>query len=653
MKLGVCYYPEHWPETDWAEDARMMRAAGIRQVRIGEFAWSRIEPDPGRYDWGWLDRAIATLWEHELGIVLCTPTATPPKWLVDRYEDILPVDGSFLHRRFGSRRHYCFSSLTYRRESRRITEALAARYGRHPAVIMWQTDNEFGHHGSDESFSPDAVAAFRNWLVERYGQVRALNEAWGTVFWSQEYRSFEEVDPPAATVTEANPSHLLDWRRFCSDQMCSFNREQADIIRRLSPQRPITHNFIGDFFRLDHRAMGRDLDIASWDSYPIGLLSESRADEGSKLAWLRTGDPDFAAFNHDVFRACAPAWGVMEQQPGPVNWARYNPAPAAGMVRLWSWEAFAHGAGFVSYFRWRQAPFAQEQMHAGLLGTDRSVQPVFKEILQLSQEMSDMPALRADQARVAIFLDYPGLWQAEIQPHGFPDGPLAPVRRMYSACRRLGLDVDFVFPDSRMEGYRIILIPSARLLSREVCDRLRAGGALILATALTGSRDESGHIPESLAPGAYGEAAGLRVLGFESLPASAPVEVCFGSGRFAATTWREWIEAEAEPFAWFADGSPAATRCGRLHYLACWPSPELLQAILQTFCEACGLQIHVTGEGLRLRRAGDVCFAFNYGPSEADLCGLGIVPEGTSFLLGAATLGPAGLAAWLSPARPG
>lgn len=646
MKLGVCYYPEHWPENEWVLDAQMMRAIGIRQVRIGEFAWSRIEPDPGRYEWSWLDRAVDTLWDNGLEVVLCTPTATPPKWLVNQFPDILPVDRFMQKRGFGSRRHYCFSSVVYRRESRRITQALAHRYGRHPAVTMWQTDNEFGHHGSDESFSPDAIAGFRSWLGMRYGSIAVLNAAWGNVFWSQEYRDFDEVDPPVATVTEANPAHMLDWRRFCSYQMCTFNREQVEIIRRLSPGRKVTHNFIGDFFRLDHREMGRDLDISSWDSYPIGLLSESEADEASKLSWLRTGDPDFAAFNHDVFRACSPGWGVMEQQPGSVNWARYNPSPAPGMVRLWSWEAFAHGAGFVSYFRWRQAPFAQEQMHAGLLGTDRSPQPVIEEIRQLSAELSALGDLSSKRAPIAILMDYPSLWQAEIQPHGFPGGPLSPVRQVYSVCRRIGLDVDFVFGDSPMEGYHIILVPSVRVLSEETTDRLVTSGALVLATAVTGSRDANGSIPAGLAPGPYGRAAGVKVCGFESLPSGLELNVHFGAGSFPVMIWNERIESTSETFAWFSDGRPAGVRRGRLHYMNCWPSSALLEAVLKEFCRLCGVPTCDTGPGLRLRRAGDISFAFNYGPSDADLEACGAVSAGSVFLLGNSKLPPAGVAAW-------
>lgn len=646
MQLGVCYYPEHWEERDWAEDARLMSASGITHVRIGEFAWAQIEPAPGKYDWGWLDRVVDILHQAGLEVTLGTPTATPPKWLIDTYPDVLPVDEHGQPRRFGSRRHYCFSSRTYRREASRIVEAMAKRYGCHPAVTMWQTDNEFGHHGSDESFSRDAVAAFRAWLEAAYGNITALNRAWGSVFWSQTYTAFSEVDPPAATVTEANPSHRLDWRRFCSDQMCSFNQLQVDIIRNYSPGRAITHNFIGDFYRLDHRDISRSLDIASWDSYPIGLLSESDAPLDKKSRWLRTGHPDFAAFNHDVFRACAPRWSVMEQQPGPVNWATYNAAPAPGMVRLWTWEAFAHGAEFVSYFRWRQVPFAQEQMHAGLLGIDRTPQAALQEIGQVVRERAAIGSLQTARADVAIYVDYPSLWQHEIQPQGNRSGPLTPTRQIYTTCRSLGIDIDIVFSDSDFRGYKIILVPSVPIVSSETCERMAASGAIVLATALTGSRTDHGHIPDGLPPGGLASHLGLKVRQLETLPSFAPVDVLVEQQTFKAGLWHERIETEAEVRACFADGMPAWTRKGQFQYLAAWPDEDFMAHIVRRLCEEAHIVTHHLGADIRLRRSGDWTFVFNYGAKESDLCQLEVCPPGADFVIGSAKLLPFDLAVW-------
>ena len=266
MQLGVCYYPEHWPESWWADDARRMAEMGLSLVRIGEFCWSRVEPEPDRFEWGWLDRAIETLAGAGLKIILCTPTATPPKWLVDRDPAILPVGADGSVRQFGSRRHYCFSSDTYLEQARRITRKFAERYGQNPAVVAWQTDNEYGCHDTVVSYSPSAARRFRLWLGDRYGSIDRLNETWGNVFWSMEYGDFSAIDPPRGTVTEANPAHRLDYLRFASDEVVRFNRAQCDILRELSPGRRLTHNFMLLFTGFDCYRVAADLDVASWDS---------------------------------------------------------------------------------------------------------------------------------------------------------------------------------------------------------------------------------------------------------------------------------------------------------------------------------------------------------------------------------------------------
>ena len=438
--LGVCYYPEHWPEADWPGDAERMAALGLRYVRIGEFAWSRIEPEGGRYDWDWLDRALETLGQAGLKVVLGTPTATPPKWLIDQHPDILAIDADGRPRRFGSRRHYCFSSPSYRVESARIVTAMAERYGQHDAVAGWQTDNEFGCHDTVLSYSCAAARAFRRYLKERYGSIDALNEAWGNRFWSMEYGGWDEIDPPNLTVTEANPSHRLDYRRFSSDQIDQFNRAQVAILRRHSPGRFVTHNFMGAFLAFDHFKVGEPLDFAAWDSYPLGFTERSGLDDATKIRYAQSGHPDIAAFNHDLYRGVDRGrFWVMEQQPGPVNWAAWNPSPAAGMVRLWSWEAMAHGAEVVSYFRWRQSPFAQEQMHSGLNRPDGALDTGGEEAGQVAEELAGIALPDSAEAPVALVFDYEAAWMCDIQPQGQDFDYLAAVFGWYSALRRRGL----------------------------------------------------------------------------------------------------------------------------------------------------------------------------------------------------------------------
>ncbi|MEM9350993.1 MAG: beta-galactosidase, partial [Pseudomonadota bacterium] len=300
--LGVCYYPEHWPREMWEADAAEMAETGLTWVRIGEFAWSRIEPEPGKFDWSWLDEAVEVLKGAGLKVVMGTPTATPPRWMLDKHPDMLARDAQGRERGFGSRRHYCFSHDGYREDARRIATLFAERYG--DKVDAWQTDNEYDCHDTAISYSPNAAKAFKDWLAQRYQSPDALNRAWGNVFWSMEYRDFSEIGLPNLTVTDPNPAHVLAFRRFSSDQVVRFNRVQCEAIRAHSDA-PIAHNFMGRITAFDHYDVSQDLDIASWDSYPLGfLMDRNEAPEDFKSRFARQGDPDFQAFHHDLYRTC-------------------------------------------------------------------------------------------------------------------------------------------------------------------------------------------------------------------------------------------------------------------------------------------------------------------------------------------------------------
>jgi beta-galactosidase len=615
MRLGVCYYPEHWPEEWWADDARRMAEMGLSLVRIGEFAWSRIEPEPGRFDWGWLDRAVETFQAAGLGIIMGTPTATPPKWLVDLMPDMLAVNEAGAPRRFGSRRHYCFSHLGYRDHCARITRAVAERYGNHPAIVAWQTDNEYGCHDTAISYSEAAKNAFRRWLEMHYQTAAALNHAWGNVFWSQEYRSFDEIELPNLTVTEPNPAHVLAFRRFSSDEVVSFNRIQVDILRALSPDRDIIHNFMGFFTQFDHHEVGANLDIASWDSYPLGFLEQFWFDDTEKLRYAHQGHPDIAAFHHDLYRGCSNGrWAVMEQQPGPVNWARYNPAPLPGMVRLWTIEAMAHGAEFVSYFRWRQVPFAQEQMHAGLLRPDRVDDIGADEARAAAADVKMIGLVGAPPKSVALIFSYESDWITDTQPQGNGFSALRLAFEYYSGLRKLGLDVDIIAPGALLDGYRMVVIPCLPRIADDFASRLAAFAGPILIGARTGSKTSEFAIPEELPPGPLQKWLGIKVTRVESLRPG-----CNLTGRqCSASRWFEHVESINPPHLslengkgiWFSNDDNA-------HYLACWPDATLLQRVLTHLASTADITIIALPEGIRLRRAGKYWFAFNYGRESA------------------------------------
>jgi beta-galactosidase len=625
--LGCCYYPEHWPEEIWTEDARRMVEAGLTWVRIGEFAWSRLEPEPGRLDWGWLDRALDVLGAAGLRVVLGTPTATPPRWVLTRHPDMLAIDAEGRPRRFGSRRHYCFSHPGYLEECRRIVTLLADRYGRHPCLAAWQTDNEYGCHDTAISYSDAARRAFRNWLRGRYagggndGDIAALNAAWGNVFWSMEYRDFDEIDLPNLTVTEPNPAHALAFRRFASDQVAAFNRAQVEIIRARSDA-PIAHNYMGRETAFDHFAVGADLDIASWDSYPLGFL-EDRAGAPSERQrrYMRQGDPDFQAFHHDLYRAVGRGrWWVMEQQPGPVNWAPYNPAPLPGMVRLWTWEAFAHGAEAVLFFRWRQAPFAQEQMHAGLLRHDSAPAPALAEARAVADELAEAAEVAPVQAPVALIFDYASSWAWEVQPHGAGLSYFGLVLDHYRALRRLGLSVDVVSPESPLEGYRMVLAPGLILMDEALKARLAACRAEVLVGPRAACRGPDMGLPLPLPPALPG--LDVTVARVESLRPDAPVPL---SGGGALTGWREELEGAVEVVLSDEEGGPVALRSGRLTYMGGWGDAAALARLVRGMAGRAGVPLRTLPPGVRVRETGAERFWFNHGPESVD-CEMGELP---------------------------
>jgi beta-galactosidase len=626
--LGVCYYPEHWPEAQWPEDAARMVAAGISRVRIGEFAWGLMEPEPGRFDWGWLDRAIGVLGDAGLEIILGTPTATPPRWMLDRHPDMLALDAQGRPRGFGSRRHYCFSHAGYRAEAARITEAMARRYGRDARVLAWQTDNEYGCHDTVLSYSPAAAAAFRDWLAQEYQSPDALNRAWGNVFWSMAYDSFDQIDLPNLTVTEPNPAHAFDFRRFSSAQVVAFNRMQVDILRRHTDA-PILHNYMGRELAFDHFAVGADLDIASWDSYPIGFLSDRlEADADHKRRYLRQGDPDMQALHHDLYRAVGRGrWWVMEQQPGPVNWAPWNPAPLPGMVRLWTWEAFAHGAETVAFFRWRQAPFAQEQMHAGLLLPDSSAAPGLAEAAQVAGELAAMPDVAPARAPVALVFDYEAAWAWEVQPQGADFDYFRMVLCWYRGARELGLSIDILPPHAADLGdYRVVLMPGLARLRPSALRALDGFGGRALIGPRSNAKADAMATPVPLPPNLPG--MDLRITQVESLPPGM-TEPLSGGGH--VLHWREHLQGGAEVLETDAAGAPLIVRAGGLDYLGGWPDAAALRRLIGAACAQQGIETEPLPEGLRLRDTATHRFAFNYGPDPVAWEGRSLPPAGVAW----------------------
>ena len=650
--LGVCYYPEHWPESIWQQDAEQMKELGLQYVRIGEFCWSRIEPEDGHFEFAWLDKSIEILAAQGLKVIFGTPTATPPKWLIDKYDDILPVDvNTGVTRGFGSRRHYDYSSENYLREALRISEVLVKRYGNNPAVVGWQTDNELSCHDTTLSASPAALNAFHAWCEKRYKTIESLNTAWGNVFWSMEYNNFQQIEVPFMAVTETNPAHRLAYQRFSSDQVIRFHRLTIELIRKHASGKFITHNFIPmDDTDVDNFALAEGLDFVSFDNYPLGRSDLFfSGDDRHKIAnYERTGHPDYSSYFFDQVRGLSEGdFWIMEQQPGPVNWAQNNPRPENGMVRLWSLVAFAHGAECVCYFRWRQIPFAQEQMHAGVLRNDSSKARAWFEAQEVFEDLKKLdfssPALPAN--RVAILTDADGRWISRIEQQGVAYDFEKVEFAYYTALRQLGINVDFVSQDSDFSQYDLIIAPCLPVVSDEFIAACKNSKAKWVFGPRSGSKTKDFNLPENLAPGKLQELIPTKVLSVETTHKDLQEVMHFAGKEYSSWGWREELDvSRCKVVATYKDASAAIVEHKNIHYVGCLVSDDFLLDYFENICNDLGIDTLRTHKDIRISQRGQYTFAFNYGSEAKFLENV----SAKKFVIGSAEIKGFGVSVWLS-----
>ena len=634
LTLGVCDYPEHVEATQWHIHAQQQKALGLAFVRIGEFSWQKIEPQSGKFDWQWLDKAIDIYQQAGLKVVLGTPTATPPGWLVERYPEILAVDENNQVKKFGSRRHYDHASAIYRKECQRIVTAMAERYGKHPNVAGWQTDNELGHEGTAQSYSAASVIGFQQWLENKYSSLDALNTAWGTVFWSQTYSSWSQISSPNLTaVRQANPSQVLDFKRYCSDMIIDFQQLQIDIIRALSPERFITHNFVIFASEFDLYKASKNLDFVAWDSYPIGMLEyfATWESEEIKTRYARTGHPDLVSLNHDIYRGLKGGtdFWVMEQQCGHANWAQYNPLPADGAVKLWTAQAWAHGAQSVIYFRWRASHMAQEIMHSGLRQQDGRADRGHKEVSELSTQMYPLVPIKA---KIAILHDYESMWIYDQQPHNLKLSYWAQFYQFYSIVRSLGLDVDIIHPlDLTNNTYSLVIAPALTLVSDEVAKVLKATAKTtkMMFGPRTAFRTESGLVPKDGQFSAIAEMVGIKLANFDSLRPTLTQEIVpfdkVDENQYQAKLWCESYELiTAKALYHYSEGpmsgKAAVTELDKVMVVGAL-SQQLISALVKQCCVELQIATEEMAEGVRMSHRGEHCLLQNFNQHAVEFAG--------------------------------
>lgn len=506
LKLGTCYYPEHWDRSLWAQDLQRMLEAGIKVIRIAEFAWSKVEPREGEYTYEFFDSFLEEVAKTEMKVIFCTPTATPPAWLTENYPEALNCTREGVTYRHGERRHNNYNSPIYRRFSRNITEKVASHYGPHPSVIGWQIDNEL-NCGVDEFYSPSDRLEFREFLKKKYGSLDALNDAWGTVFWNQTYTAWSEVDVPRPTPSNAtNPHRVLDYIRFVSESACRFAKEQADIIRRYMKEGDfITTN--GLFSNLDnHRMREESLDFITYDSYPnfaYCLDSYDGKDLLKDRKWSR---------NLTETRAVSPLFGIMEQQSGANGWntTMEAPTPRPGQMTLWTMQSIAHGADYVSYFRWRTCTMGTEIYWHGILDYSSRENRRIREVREISGNLTHMQEIAgaAYEAKVGILKDYDNLWDARLDRwHERVDKESQ--KNLFAAAQLTHTPVDFVYLRKgtsleELKRYEVLFYPHAVILTEErvklLEDYVASGGKLVMGCR-TGYKDETGKCVMAPLPG--------------------------------------------------------------------------------------------------------------------------------------------------------
>lgn len=606
--FGGDYNPEQWPEETWPEDVRLMKEAGVTTVTVGVFSWARLEPGPGARDFGWLDRLLDLLHAHGIGVVLATPTSSPPPWLGRLHPETLPRDENGQTEWWGSRQHFSHSSSVYRRYAAAITEDLAARYAGHPALVMWHINNEYCTY----DWGDEAARTFRRWLQDRYGTLDALNTAWGTAFWSQSYGSWAEILPPRRAHYVKNPTHVLDFRRFTSDMLLECFTAERDIVRRHTPHTPVTTNFMPFWTGQDAWAWAAEEDVVSVDVYPdprdpLGAQSGALVQDLTRSQ--AGGDP----------------WMLMEQAAGAVNWRGVNHPKPRGLNRLWTLQAVARGADAVCYFQWRQSRQGAEKFHSGMVGHAGPEGRTFQEVKRIGAELARIgPAVSGSRVAtdVAVLHDWHAWWA------GAQDGRLSSeidhpdvVRAWHRALWEAHLTPAFAHPEHDLSAHRLVVVPQLYLLTDAAIDNLvgyvQDGGTLVCGF-LTGVADADDRVRPGGIDSRLRTLFGIRTL-HEWWPLDAGETVrCDG---FEGTLWSEELTAAdgAETVAAYRggelDGLPAVLRTGRAWYVSTLPEPPALRTLVADAADAAGVRPVLDGlpDDVEAVRRGRLLFLLHHG----------------------------------------
>lgn len=652
---GAYYYPEHWDESQWERDLKQMHELGFEFTHFAEFAWAQLEPQEGVYDFSWLDRAVALAAKYDLKVVMCTSTATPPVWLSRKYPEILLKSEDGTVQDHGARQHASFASPVYRKLAYRMIEELARHYGNDSRIIGWQLDNE---PAVQFDYNQAAEEAFREFLKEKYHyNIQELNAAWGTAFWSEVYSRFEEITLPKTAQMFMNHHQILDYRRFAAKQTNDFLNEQCRLIKKYAKNQWVTTNYIPDYDK-GHIGGSKDLDFVSYTRYMVYGDNEGIGRRG-----YRVGNPLRIAMANDFFRPVNGTYGVMELQPGQVNWGSINPQPLPGAVRLWLWSVFAGGSDFICTYRYRQPLYGTEQYHYGIVGTDgvtvtpggREYEQFMKEIRLLRKDYcpkEDKPETYLKR-KTAILWNPENYWSIDRQKQNATWNTFAHVDKYYRTLKSYAAPVDFISEEKDFSQYPVMIVPAYQLADKKLVARwkkyVEEGGNLVL-TCRTAQKDRFGRLPEAPFGSMIDELTGNHIEFYDLLLSQDLGQVKMDGKVYTWNTWGEILQPGASNEVWatytneFYEGKPAVTfrklEKGSVTYIGVDSSDGALERqVLDKLYSRLQIEVMNLPYGVTMEYRNGLGIVLNYSDQPYQFA----LPQGAKVLIGTPNIATAGV----------
>lgn len=549
MPIGTYYYPEQWPHQYWERDIKKMAEVGFNFTHFGEFDWAFIEPEEGKFDFKWIDEAVELAYKNGIKVIMCTSSPTPPAWLEEKHPEVLMVNEMGITMQHGSRQQISWSSPVYREYVTKMVEALGKHFANDKRIWGWQLDNEPSHYGLYD-YSPAAQESFRKWVEKKYkGNIDTLNDTWGTAFWSIRYNNFKQIRIPNAKelVAQPSPHAVLDFKRFSADEINDFLGMQYKILRKyISPDQWITTNLMPEFAPTDPSRINT-LDFNTYTKYLVAGYDKGTGPQG-----FRMGSATSISFANDLFRAQNGITGVMELQPGQVNWGKFNSQPMPGVVRMWIWHAFAGGNKFVCNYRFKQPLLGGEQYHYGIIGPD-GVTPstsgaeyikVINELKQLKKDYDPNAKIPSEYAArlTGVLYNADNRWEEDNQPQTYQWDFMQHLTRYYKAMKEFGAPVDVITEDKDFSKYPVLVAPSYELLDANLVQRWKTyvqnGGHLVLTTR-TGQKNRNAKIWEMKWAQPIYDLIGAKIPFYDLMPDTVKGTIKMGLKTY---TWNNWAD---------------------------------------------------------------------------------------------------------------